>query len=257
MQALISSAIIAGTALYAHPATAAVMAVGQALLTAKEKYYQLSALAAEIEQTKEFLSKIKQMIDASLDRELAVCNLFQLIDSVNAFQVFFRSSFMGSANHKMMIAWPAWYRSELRHGVSHVLDSLLLFQQEMDSYSSIVVEEILKTKGQPEQDTAVDVIPIIRKKLQQKNSKCAKAAAYWKKQSYYRKGGWDVCPKCHERSGDLDVPITKTEKYLFSRKEFDKRVPTDKETSKEFSKFLKELAKDQRKFAAKYEKKNP
>jgi hypothetical protein len=137
MQNLIATAVTVGLSLYASPIVALASTGASVVMTAKEKAYQFNLLIAEIEQAKELLRKTKALIDSSLERELAICNLFTLIDSLNSFQVFFRNNFMGKTNHGMMAAWPAWYRSELRHGIAHLISSLLMFQQEIDSYSSI------------------------------------------------------------------------------------------------------------------------
>lgn len=246
MQNLIIQAVNVGMSLW-NPINA-ITAVPGFASAAKEGSYQINNLISEIEQAKVFLQKIKKLIDASLKQELAICNLFSLIDSVNAFQVFFKQNFMGKTNHGYMLTWPEWYRTELRHGISHVLTSLLMFQQEMDSYSSIIVEEMMK-ENPPDKNTSVNIIPVIRKKLQQKNSKCAKAAAYWKKQGFYQKGSWDICPGCHVRSGPVRIagravyePMTKEEQYVSGRGIYTKNKP--KQDIQSFGKFLKEASKD-------------
>jgi hypothetical protein len=190
------------------------------VFSVKEKLYQTAQLWTTVEETKLWLRDVKDFITEMIDTRINFCSLPDLVDTVNAMQIFFYSNFIyPDASTKISVdTSPEWYRMELLHSIKHVEQQLATFLIEMDKYKAIAIDSMLA-----DDLDETNVLREIRKQLKKKNSNCRRFGDYYREA--YKNEDWDICKECTKRN--LDVP---TISQIYSQIANDPKLFTDLQT---------------------------
>ena len=148
----------------------------------KERPYQYGMLGIELESDLRFLRELKMFTQAMLDSDVNLCRLPDLIDAINAVQIFLYEVFYGQslADLGMELAFADWYRTELSHAFEHVRNALQSVQLELISYSFVITDGLIK--GDDWDDIA--------SQLRDKNSVCSAI------HRSLAESDWDFCEGC-------------------------------------------------------------
>lgn len=177
-----------GIAIAAAPGIAGALAWKRLNPANRADQYQLSL---EIESIKPWLFSIKLFIEKIMKHKINLCSLLDLIDSVNALQIFFYNNFVNPSalTNQFVGQWPEYYRLELGHGVAHVQRSLSEVLMEIEFYNQIVMDEFSNEKPD---------LTLLSKKLAERNSNCKRFGDWYR--SHSNRDQWDICEKCTVRA---------------------------------------------------------
>jgi hypothetical protein len=148
---------------------------------------ETNQLKLERDSIQYWLVHVKRFIASLLDETnlMNLCHLADLIDTLNAFQLFFYNHFISpsQATKQMIAQWPEFYRTELAHGASHVERALLLVVAEIESFNRLVINHHI----QPDSE--------LHAKVTKKNDQC-RVPGEWARKNYKLDDDWDVCKTC-------------------------------------------------------------
>ena len=144
-------------------------------------------LKLERDSIQYWLVHVKRFIASLLDEtnHMNLCHLADLIDTLNAFQLFFYNHFISpsQATKQMIAQWPEFYRTELAQGSSHVERALLLVIAEIESFNRLVINHHIQPDGE------------LHAKVGKKNDECRRPGE-WARKAYSANDDWDICRKC-------------------------------------------------------------
>ncbi len=122
----------------------AITGAGSSAAGAKEKAAQAKMLVRDVEDVKQWLTDIKNHIDAAQKIGASLCSTHDLVVSVSHFQDYFRSNYLtnGPAEVGFLVLWPEYYRQELVMAKQALADAWSEYNAERTDRLEAAVESV-------------------------------------------------------------------------------------------------------------------